>query len=77
MKESDIDEDTKEILLANLNTVEAETKKENPKKSIMKTAMSTLSTVIKGIPEAVVALEGVQKIMDIFTVFLTSTSISL
>ncbi|MFB8590167.1 hypothetical protein ACFC53_09920 [Enterococcus casseliflavus] len=69
LKESDIDEDTKEMLLANLNIVEAESKKANPQKSIMKTAMSTLSTVIKGIPEAVVALKGIQKIMDIFTGF--------
>ncbi|EPI04501.1 hypothetical protein D920_00201 [Enterococcus faecalis 13-SD-W-01] len=65
LKESDIDGEMKEILLANLNVVESESKQENPQKSVVKTALTTLSTIVKGIPSAVSAAEGIQKIVDI------------
>ena len=65
LKQVDVSEEIREMLLANLNVVEDESKKPERQKSVLKTAITTLSTIIKGIPTAVAAAEGVQKLSDI------------
>lgn len=65
LKDTDIETDTKEAILANLNIVEAESKDPEPNKTALNTAMSTLLSFVKVIPQLSLAIEGIKKIYEI------------
>ncbi|MFJ7890376.1 hypothetical protein ACIQYL_20150 [Lysinibacillus xylanilyticus] len=67
----DISEINKEIIIDNVDVIQEELQKENPKKGFLKTAWSGIENTIKMIPDAVQLVDNLNKLGTIVGPYLT------
>lgn len=67
----EISESNKEIINDNVDVIQEELKKENPKRGFLKTAWNGIETTIKNIPDAVQLVENLNKLGTIVGPYLT------
>lgn len=67
----EISEANKEIIIDNLDVINDELKKDNPKKGFLKTAWNGIETTIQKIPDAVQLVENIKKLGTFIEPYLT------